>query len=1136
MRPQELRHVTVVFADLSGSTSLTEEMGNDQARDLMDRVLQRLSTVIARHGGSIERVMGDELMARFGAPVSHEDGPERALRAALDLGTAMSELSAEVGRSLRLHTGINTGLVVAGDLRLDGGSVYSITGVAVNVASRLRSMAGPAQVLVGETTYEATRHLFKFGRGRLVYVRGMSEPVRVYELLGLRAAPERRWARPIQAPLVGRAEQVNSLRHRLTGLVAGRGGVVRLSGEAGIGKSRLLREVRQEARRAGIEWLEGRALRVTQASGLSLFRDVFLRWAGSSSDEVDRAQLLDRLRELIRPLFPGEEQEDIIRFLGDLTGAEVSAAGDGDSLDTNRQRIFLRSRRLFDVMATARSVTLVLEDLHWADVSSLELIEHLLPLTRSARLLLLLVCRPAPEETGQERLKVLWNRAAHTDADLVHLQLTSLTQAGTEEMLTHLLGGSRPSSALAAWLHARAGGNPLFLEESIQVLFSVRALERDSTTGRWNLIADPGSVPIPQSVQGVIMARVDQLADDTRQVLRIISVIGRRCEHRLIARLCDERELDAHLQYLVRAGLLRESAGEAGPSFEFHHLLVQDVVYKSITARARQELHAQIGSGLRALYGDYPESLHELLAFHFAKACDLEAAREHLILAGDQAGRVAADSEAIVYYQEALKLCAPSTEQGADWVLRTRLHLRIGEALFRQGQHNDARKFFEQVLQALRRRLPRSSWGVHLAQALEVLRLVWRRLHGLPSPPPALPDGLETALFRAIEKLSWMDFFLDSQRFFLDVLFMVKEGELLREPAAIVKGATGVGLACNVVGVHRLGDWCHSWAERVARASGVETLRNLAAFGRAFHEFYRLDWDSCLESYRKAAAGALKEGNLRMWGAALARRATLLGWMGRFEESLAGYREIYDYAERAGDRQSATFGIHGMGFVGAFAGDLVEAEGYVRQALELYESIPDYQSIAEARGDLGNILMRQGDLEQAVRELEEAMRIIAKNGLLDAMVAPAPIYLAEALLQLAERSKGDRRARLERALQAVRRALRVSRRVPSVRPAALRLLAKSCWLRGQERRARHLWNQSIEAAQRISAWYELGRTYLDRGRYMEQRDDLLRAEALFGRTGALRERTAALRLSGRLDVRERSFLGPAPDRAPPVRE
>ena len=393
----ERKLVTIMFADISGFTALAETMDPEAVRDLINACFDHLVPVIEKYEGTVDKFVGDAIVALFGAPVAHENDPERALRTALEMKGELAAFNASCHTDLGLHFGINTGLVIAGGIGSEGRQEYSVMGDAVNVASRLEEVSERGAILVGPDTYRLTAPLFEFETLELIQVKGKAEPVAIYRLLTSKVVSGKvRGIVGLESPLVGRQAEFCALQDAVERLRAGVGGIVTIVGEAGIGKSRLVAELRRGAVTSPLQWLEGRCLSYGTSIAYLLWLDALRSVLGMSVEDPPLV-VRDTLRQWVQTLCP-DHLDDVYPYLGRLMSLPLEEEDESALQNLEGEALKMGTFRavetLIECAANDRPLIIVCEDLHWADPTSMELLERLLALTDRAPLLILCIFRP----------------------------------------------------------------------------------------------------------------------------------------------------------------------------------------------------------------------------------------------------------------------------------------------------------------------------------------------------------------------------------------------------------------------------------------------------------------------------------------------------------------------------------------------------------------------------------------------------------------------------------------------------------------------------------------------------------------------------------------------------------------------
>ena len=694
------RQVTVLFADLSGFTALSERLDPEEVRAFQNVLFETLAQAIARYDGFVEKFVGDAVMAVFGAPIAHEDDPQRALGAALDMLARAAVLSRQwekrLGQPVTLHVGVHTGPVVAGSLGGGAGAAgaYAVTGDTVNTTSRLLSAAPADTVLVSDATYALTRHRFAFEPAGTVTAKGKTEPLVVHRLVGGLAEPGSArglTALGLTAPLVGRGDELARLQDAYDQMGRGRAQVVSVVGEAGTGKSRLVAEL--FARLDADGRLAGTAVRRAACSSLgeptygifaALFRDAYRVEPGDSL-EVARGKLVAGLRALGAR---DEEAEAIAPVLSYVLGVEEAKPRDVEPEQLQRQ-IALAARTLVERRLQQEPLLLVIEDLHWADMASVDLLRHVADLLADRPLMVLFTHRP-------EARPPVSARAAQS---VIHLG--PLSTADARALVDGLFGevSGDPLGQIGDFVVSRAGGNPLFVEEIVRTLVGKGILVRE---GRgWASPAACQDVDVPPTLQGLLLSRVDRLPADGRRLLQEAAVLGADFDESLLRAVASSPPAPDALDRLVRADLLQPSGhGREGARFRFTHALVHEVVYQNLLLTRRTELHERVARALEDSRGARPERLADLeaLGHHWSRSADKARGARYLVAAGDWARGVYANDDALRQYERALRVLAdcPNSEAEAH-VARERAADLLGLA----GRRAEALAHYEAVLAAM---------------------------------------------------------------------------------------------------------------------------------------------------------------------------------------------------------------------------------------------------------------------------------------------------------------------------------------------------------------------------------------------------------------------------------------------------
>lgn len=663
----ERRFATVLFADVARSTSIAEQLDPEDWALVMNGAFGFMNAAVARYGGTVSRLMGDAVLALFGAPVAHEDDAERAVRAGLEIQESAKTYAQSVrqrhGVDFELRVGINTGTAV---LAFVGDAVkteYTAMGDAANIAARLQAAAAPGTVLISAETYRLVHAAFDVEPLGPMEIRGKQEPVETYRVTGIKATPgQARGLAGLASPMVGREREERILEQVLADLDAGRGGVVAVVGDAGLGKSRLIAELRNAYHSAGrpaAGWLETRAISYGQSMPYYPWRMLGRHIIGAEemdgADEVRRklAAWMERLglRQSDRPFY------ETLLSVEDAESRSVLASLPGDAVvEGVAAAVISGLKAAIHARSDASPRVLVIDDLHWSDNASIELIAQVATLAVFEPLALVCVLRPdrrAPAWGLVDRLQ------ASLGASFQRIDLEPLGADATKELLDNLLMIEDMPAHIRARILERSEGNPFYLEEVLRSLIDSGHIV--NAGDRWRVVGDIAEASIPDTLAGVLSARIDRLPDTTKRVAQTASVIGRVFQHRILETVCrnvPERieHVETHLATLSLEQVVRERVREPEREYIFKHALTCEAAYGLLLKSRRRDMHARVGEALETLFADRRDEYAAMLAHHFTEAEDLPRALAYSRTAAANARRLYALREEEGYRRRIIDL------------------------------------------------------------------------------------------------------------------------------------------------------------------------------------------------------------------------------------------------------------------------------------------------------------------------------------------------------------------------------------------------------------------------------------------------------------------------------------------------
>ena len=1086
-RDSERRYATIVFAEIVGFEPLVHVMSPERFTVLLDRCLTALEPAIDGCGGVIDKYIGATIMALFGVPNAIEHAPRRALQSALELRHLLRQFAAEhgLGGELRTRIGVNSGLVIAGDLGGPTTRAFTVIGDAVNVAARLSAAAADDAVYVGDETRRAAGEAFAFAPLEALALKGKAGAVAAWALQAEGVEPAAT-ERAIGSQLVGRTRELARLRAAVERVAAGRGGLLAIVGDAGIGKSRLVAELRAMPVLAATCLLEGRAVAIGRRPSFHPIVDLLQRWAGIAPRD-DPADAAAKLARAVRALLP-DAFDDVLPFVARLMGLAPPAALAGRlaavEADALEDLLFKAVRDVLAALAAERPLVVLIEDLHWADQSSIKLLESLFRLLQSAPILLAVAARPAVAETTE---RLLASAREHLGDRLEEVRIQALTDAEADELIRNLLRTDDVPYATRALVIRTAEGNPFFVEELVRSY-----IDRGLVTyrdGRFHLAEGIESAEVPGTIGEVVMSRVDHLDEAARHVLQVAAVIGRAVNYRVLAdvlgapdtleaaleELCAKQLVHARLSH--DSGSVRRQHLQAEREYVFAHALAQDAVYGSLLHRTRLELHRRVAASVETQFADRLPDVYGMLAYHYTHAEDLAAAEKYLFLAGEEAAHAAASAEALTFFRDASALYFRMHGDGGDARKKAQLEKNIGLALLNTGALTESISHFDLALQHLGVWVPR---GRVAAAAWFAVNLA------------TLYAQLYLGLHRRRRIADW-----DAERDLCEIWFNRGRAEITSDPTRLFFDTVGAFRHFNEIDATRIDQasamyasaaavFCYSGisfdvsrraidaANRLIRPGNVRDEFTVRSMEFIFH-YLAGEWARAPVITAAVVESALRAGMLWDVNTYVGLYCDLLLRQGDF----AAARQAIDQLAEMDD-------AYGYGFAGTNRDAMVQL--LLIEQRRLPEALDAAERYQRARHELplkvlglgskAKVQTLLGDLDGAGATLEEAERITRRSREIPpwhlSAYATARLRADAAAL---EATGGAGRPLRRRARASVRAALRVARSVAIQRTEILQLAGQVAWLLGRGSRAAGYWRRSLDVGRAMGAAPEMARTH-----------------------------------------------------------
>jgi len=1011
----ERKQVTVLFVDVSGFTSLSERLDPEEVHRLMSRAFDLMLAEVHRYEGTVNQFLGDGIMALFGAPIAHEDHARRAVHAALGIGRALEAYQAELqprGITFRARQGLNTGLVVVGsigsDLRMD----YTAVGDTTNVAARLQQAGEPGRVTISEATHRLVRGYFETRPLGDMHLKGKVEPVAAWEAV---AAREARTRLDVEAehgltPLVGRERELGQLLDAFARARSGEGQVVFVVGEPGIGKSRLLLELHRRVGDAAA-WHEGHCLSFGTAMAFHPLVDLIRHWFGVEEGDGEAATTAKLERGASET---GADLATVTPYLRALLSIDPGDDGVRAMSPAERRGETFEALRRLLVRAAEREPRIVLiEDLHWIDSASEQFLATLVDSVPAARVLLVFTYRPGYANPFGDR------------SYFTRIVPAPLSADDSARMAAAVLATDSLPAELRALVATKAEGNPFYVEELVKSLEEGGAVRR--TNGRLDLARPVRASDIPGTIQDVIAARIDRLAEAPKRTLQLASVIGREFTRRLVDRLAEIRErTDDFLRELTALELILERRRFPELAYMFKHALTQDVAYASLLRQRRKELHGLIGRAIEELYADRLPEHYGMLAHHFSCAEDWDRAFDYLVKAAEQATQAFGLRQAAELYTEALAVAGRLAKPVPVATIMA-IHRARADLFFGIGEFVRSREAAEGLLEVARRSGDRAAE----AGALVQIASAWQWAEEFPPAFERVREAIEIA------------------------------------ESVGAQGPLGFGLYIR--------GYMHALNARLDDAE-IDVQRALA-IGRAVADPNRQALALHFLSLRRSWQGEYREGlELGDEGARIARQHRLVIpllrclWnqglvsndLGDYDLSLAALEEGLALAEKIGDDAYIPRFLNTIGWLRIECGDYTAGIELSQLSYEVTgrSSRAGHGTGAERRSFIRNnqaeAWMAQGDLAAAAEALEESHHVVRHPPPSHWMTWRYSTQCYAGLGQLAL-LQGDP----ERARRLADQSLEIAA------PTRSRKFESWTWrIKGESATARHAWDEAEDALRR----------------------------------------------------------------------
>ncbi len=1091
----ERKPATILLLRLPGYSDATATEETEEVYSFMERVRAIVEKAASKYDGTVSKISAGEVLVLFGLPEAIERPAEKAVRAAMEMRTALQELGRNENtlRHFNPAIAVDTGLVIAGELGPTGKSDYAVVGDPMDLTEKIVRTLEKGSIVVGPLTHKQTKEYFDYKQGPAVGLKNNKQQVPCFELAGLRGKSTRSAAsaeRRISSALVGRDREMNLLELHLLKAINGEGSIVNVVAEPGLGKSRLIAELKQREAMKRVLLLEGRAVSYGRNMSFHPIIEILRQWSGIEEEDTEQ-KAMDKLGRAIGNVI-SDGVDEILPFVASVMGMELTGKQAdlvsgiaGDALMKITQK---NIRELMLKESLQKPIVYILEDLHWADQSSLELLQSLYRLAQNSHIMFLNVMRPNYPETSDRLLEAMHSKYPELVTDLI---LEPLDSHNCRELINNLVDTGKLPAQTTETILNRADGNPFFIEEVIRSFLDEGAIElRD---GEFNLTDRINDVIIPDSVQQILMARIDRLDEETKSLLKIASVIGRGFFQKILTDVAGSvDEIDERLEYLEDVQLIRKNRKLDEIEYQFKHALVQEVAYESIPSKKRKEYHLDVAQAIERVFADRLHEFYGTLAMHYSEADEQEKTEDYLIKAGEATLRSAASHEALTYFKEALRLYLKKYGASADPQKIAALEQNIGTALYNKGMLVEAVAHFDRALELLGDRDPRSRFVLMLRGVRDFFWIVkdLYRPSRRKKKNPTENDRLRFAIrYQRANALGNSDTF----RLFFDLLWTIhwRSGFNLSPSEACLMYTLGCslmifgGISASLAG---------RFLDRAAAVAVPDDPRTYLAYKYAWYQFnYHVGkWDIDLDFDEELFRTGMKLGEFypACYYIAFAHYISVgrgdFATSARLADILLRTAEEYDYEYALLDHYTALVYHHC---------NRHEAAEMLKAAiisLELEKKIGLKTWMVGGEGIIARAHILAGDFKPAEEALRRSERYLEPLGKISPMFT-MNLYIGRLHLGVIRfeqlMSENGRKSANNELGEARKQAHRSSKLVigqfktlHEFMPEGHRYTGTLNWLEGNTAGAFRHWKKSVDAASAMRKKQELGRTYLEIGR------------------------------------------------------
>jgi len=1077
---------TIVSAELNDISAIPDGDNLMQIVDILSTCVDAIGSIVDYHGGHLVQFAGRNFLVVFNSRKKGEENAIAALEATLEIQSKLIKLSEELKNTLpiQINAGISSGIVISGALGSSATRHQTVLGDAVDLAEKIKQIANEGQVLTENNTFDFGKSNFDFNRLEPLPVKGMEKPLPLFKLLAKKEPKPQLQSEPgrlIQSNMLGREKETTQLISALVNLSNGKGGIVNIIGIPGTGKSRLITELKKERIIDQLQWLEGRGLSHGQSFSYHPFTGIIKSWSGIK-EEDNPAIAVNKLKNEIETVFP-KSIDDIFPFIARFIGLSLSGAAserineiEADALDKLMRKAI---RDLLVSMSAQQPMVIAIEDLHWADRSTLDLLKSLYGLSRTYPILFINIMRPGYVETSDPLIKYL-NETQQEN--ILSVEVNNLGQEYSSALINNLLQSDQIPKPICQTIVKKTNGNPFFIEEVLRSFIDQGIIESGNNIFTINESIE--SVNIPESINEVLLSRVENLDEKTRNLLDTASVIGRNFYFKILDEAAETiGEVSERLQYLKNMQFIQESDDKENLEFVFKHALAHQAAYDSMVEKKRKSLHLKIAESIEKIFPERINEFYGTLAMHYSKAEYYKKAEEFLVLAGNEALKSAASAEAIDYFKDAFSIYLKNSGDEPNAERVAELQERVAFACQLGGKNEEAIEYYDKVLRHYGQSIPKSKIKrvmILITNFLHLLITLYMPFLRFKRMANEHENNIINIMFFKGKAL----YTYDSKRWFFESLNLVKYntrfdfsstdyGRAIMAASSIFFNWTGISISLAKKALELSG-------KGVEEATPIVQLEYY--YYCKMNQFLEGDWQQDPSLEEKYSSG-MQRGEVFSLTIFLMFCAFINIELGLEKEANEVIDKLKTVAEEFDSEHTmaqyyrtkavAAFKFRKMDRMYSEATEGIEMTSKTGH-LAMLQVIYCMRSMNSAISD--NLEIARSDFKEAKKLMPARKRI---------KIWYSTYFLTEAYMLTEELRRNPEDTELKKSLiTTCRSAIKQSTMVPNNLIESHRILGNALWLCKQKKRAIKHYRLSIISGEKVNGRLELSRTYFELGKRM----------------------------------------------------